>query len=183
MKPRLWVRYKASPDELDVNIVRILIKDKDDAKILAFKWVDYEKRMGIGAFLDTLDQNGQPTPDGFITEPAGTDQTCEVGATNVEYFPDCRQSGPTPLPGAAWNVSSGITPIFNDCGMPARNVFTHDSTELTMEVQFDHLGPIFDKKAEDGTTTQRKEVKVIAEVCDIVGRCKSAEKVLPTGAD
>jgi hypothetical protein len=169
--PKFWVYYRTNPDELDVNRVTIAVTDETTKKLLALEWIDYERRDGIGAFLDVfpVDPQGNPAPDGFITQRAADGEVCEAAKSEVEYLPDCRQSGATPVPGPKWNRFSGITPIFDDCspGNP-RNDFNHSSTEQTMEIQFDNFGSAF-----AGST----EIRILAEVCDIANNCTSREAI------
>jgi hypothetical protein len=144
--PKLWVKYRADPNEPDIQKVTVKVTDVcTTGQPSATKTMDVERKEGITIWEDKTGS------DCRIKETASSYTQYTTNSTK-EYYPSY--------------VQPGITPIFTNCGA-LRNHFNWNSTEYSMEVQFDDLGI-------SGTS-----FRLEADVTDIDGNTASADPVVP----
>jgi hypothetical protein len=117
--PKLWVQYRADPNELDIQKVSVTVTDVCSAgQPSVTKTMDVERKEGITIWED------KQGSDCRIKQTASS-YTQYTSDSTKEYFPNY--------------VKPGITPIFANCGA-LRNHFNWNSAEYSMEVQFDNFG-------------------------------------------
>jgi len=142
--PKVWVRYRTDVGEIDVT--KVVLKATDLCSSSATPvttTMNLDRKQGITIYSDK-------NSDCSIDDTA--DSYSEYLTTSKEFFPNYLQAG--------------ITPIFDDCG-GTRNHFNWNSSEYSMEVQFDQIG------------VSNTGMRIEAEVTDVDNNTVQATPIIP----